>query len=92
MVYVEDVQLDEQEIRLRFNPCDKKADCEPFHVQIVIMQGDTTVHQWEDEAFTFEGKDLVLTLPELMRDYQVQMLIDGELAYAGDHQPQLILL
>ena len=91
-VYVHDVALDETEIRFRFNPCERGDDCEPFHLQVFITQEDAIVHEWQNEAFAFDGKDLVLTLPETMRDYQVQLLIDGELAYSGEHQPQLILL
>ncbi len=91
-IYVDDVQLGEKDIRFRFNPCDKSADCQPFHMKVVITHENNIVYQWENEAFTFANQDLLLTLPQALQDYQVQMFLDGELAYSGDHQPQLILL
>ncbi len=91
-VYVEDVQMTEQEIRFRFNPCEKKVDCAPFHVQAVVTHEDNVLFQWENDAYEFDGKDLVLRLPEAIRDYDVQFLIDGELAFSGDYQPELILI
>lgn len=91
-VYVQDVKMSETEIRFQFNPCDKSDDCQPYHVKVFITKDDATVYEWEDEAFGFDGKDLVLTLPDPHHDYEVTMHIDHDLAYAGQHQPQLILL
>ncbi len=91
-IYVEDVQMTETEIRFRFNPCEKKGDCEPFHVQVSITHDDNDLFHWEDEMFTFDDSDLVMRLPKAHQDYHVQLLIDGELAYSGEHQPELILI
>jgi len=91
-VFVEDVQMTETDVRFRFNPCEKQGDCAPFHVQALVTHEDTVLHQWDDEAFEFDGTDLVLRLPDEQHDYQVQLLLDGELAYAGDYQPELILV
>lgn len=91
-VYVEDAHLSETHIRFIFNPCDNKADCEPYHIQVHVDKDNETTFFWEQEKFVFDGKDLIVELPEPQRDYQVQLLIDSELAYSGKMQPEIILL
>lgn len=91
-IYVEEAHLSNQELRFRFNPCDYKRDCEPFHIKVQVENQHGRAFSWENEAFVFDGKDLALQIPSQQSDYKVQMLIDGDVAYSGKYQPQMILL
>ena len=91
-VYVDDVHMSESEIRFRFNPCTKSEDAGPYHLQLTIMKEESIVYQWDNDSFKFDSNDLMLMLPEAQREYHVTLQIDGELAYSGSHQPQLILM
>jgi len=90
--YVQSVSLEANQIRLRFNPCQQVEHCGPFVAQAAIEFADGKALHWQDESFMAEA-DLLLQLPQNNQsDYTLQWMLDGDLAYAGTYQSQLILL
>ena len=88
--YVQAVTLGDEQIRFHFNECQFEKDCEPFVATIHIEYADGEEIGWQDEAF-IANKDLVVTLPR--KDaYTVQLLLDADLAYKGQYQPEVLVL
>lgn len=92
--YVQQALLQSHQLTLHFNPCYKAEDCGPYFAQIVIEHADGNQTTWQDEAL---GTHQPLTIPFAGQvagsgGYSVQLLLDGDLAYAGRYAPELVLL
>ncbi|MDQ7024013.1 MAG: DarT ssDNA thymidine ADP-ribosyltransferase family protein [Anaerolineae bacterium] len=88
--YVQEAILEAHQVRLRFNPCQNPSDCASFHALAVIEYSDGQRVEWQDETFIPE-EDLILKLSR-SESYHVQLLFDGDVAYAGQYQPELQML
>lgn len=87
-VYVQNAVLQQDSVRLRFNPC--QQNCEPFVASAMIEFEDGERIEWREDAFVPE-QDLLIHLPQ-KKPYSVQLLLDGDLAYAGQYQPEMQIL
>lgn len=88
--YVQEAMLEANQVRLRFNPCQNPSDCGPFHAIAAVEYSDGQRVEWADETFMPEA-DLILKLPR-SEPYKVQLVLDGDVAYAGQYQPALQML
>ncbi|MGB7342471.1 MAG: DarT ssDNA thymidine ADP-ribosyltransferase family protein [Phototrophicaceae bacterium] len=86
--YVQYAALEPDQLRLTFNPC--QVDCNPFVATATITYGDGQIITWQQEDF-MPQKDLTITLPR-QQPYTVQFKLDGNIAYAGQFQPEMSLL
>lgn len=89
-LYVQSAILDAQQVRLRFNPCQRASDCGPFFTMLLVEYDDGERVEWQDEAYT-PDHDLVFNLPR-SDAYTVQLVLDGDVAYAGQYQPDMLIL
>jgi hypothetical protein len=88
--YIQDAILEAHQVRLRFNPCQNDKDCGPFYALVVVDYADGEQFQWQDDGFS-PHQDLVVKLPR--EDiYSVQLVLDGDVAYVGQYQPQVLAL
>ena len=86
-VYVERAALDKVQMRVQFNQPEKTADGGPFAASLVIEDKQSGQQfEWQDESFRVEN-DLIVDLSDLKLpgEYSVRLLLDGELAYAGEY-------
>ena len=96
--YVTRAVLQPQQVTFFFNPCQHADDCGPYLAQIIIEHSNGQRTEWQDDAlgaqealhFAFAGD--AAGQDAHAGAYSVQLLLDGELAYAGHYQPQMIVL
>jgi hypothetical protein len=88
--YVQEASLDAKQARLRFNPCQHENDCGPFYATAIVQYSDGQRVEWLNETFN-PAEDLILQLPRT-EPYSVQLLLDGDIAYSGQYQPELQML
>jgi hypothetical protein len=88
--YVQEAHLEAKQARLRFNPCQHESDCGPFYATAVVQYSDGQRVEWLNETFN-PAEDLILQLPRT-EPYSVQLLLDGDIAYSGQYQPELQML
>ena len=89
-IYVQEAALESEQVRFRFNPCQNPSDCGPFYALLVVEYVDGERFEWQDEAFMPE-QDMVVQLPRPI-PYTVQLVLDGDVAYAGSYQPDMQVL
>jgi hypothetical protein len=80
--------LQQDSIRLRFNPC--QQDCQPFTASAVIRYADGEEKTWQQEAFLPEN-DLLIHLSK-SAPYSLRFNLDNDLAYAGRSQADLVVI
>jgi hypothetical protein len=88
--YVQEAILEANQVRIRFNPCQNPSDCGPFHAMIVVEYSDGQHVEWVDEKF-IPKQDLIIKLPR-SEPYNVQLVLDGDVAYGGQYQLELQML
>lgn len=84
--YVQDAILTADNIQLRFNPCQLPNSCGRFFILVQVQYADGETLEWRNEAFVPE-QDTLIELPARDMAYEVQILLDGDLAYASHYQP-----
>ena len=84
---MEDVALSESQILMRFNPCEKARDCEPFNISATIETTDGQQFQWSQADIPLD-RAIQIDLPKPLRDgYSVTVQLDHDLAYANRYIP-----
>mgnify|MGYP000229642384 CR=1 FL=1 len=85
--YVRHASLEEDQIRLTFNPC--QYDCQPFVATATVEYSDGETVTWAQDDYLPE-KDLVIELPR--KDaYRLTFELDSSVAYAGQYQPETMV-
>ena len=85
--YMEEVALSESQIQMRFNPCEKARDCQPFTLSATIESTDGQQFQWSQADLQLD-RAIQIDLPKPLSDgYIVTVQLDGDLAYANRYIP-----
>lgn len=90
-VYVETVDYVGSRALIRFNPCAAPADCGPFILTARITGESGQVVMVEQREFMAKG-DYRLELPAGFGPYQLEIRLDGDLAYRGSYREDKALL
>ena len=88
-VYVRSVALMDEQIQVEFNPARNTKDAAPFRLQIQVAQEAGETFTWQSDDFDATTR-LHIDLPESVKEgYQVQILLNGELAYGGKYVAEM---
>jgi len=80
--YVEQVSLSAHKIHIQFHPPEQHADQTLFQAHLKITALDGKPFHWQQTGFSLED-DLIVDVPSGMGDYQVELTLDDDLAYAN---------
>lgn len=76
---------------IRFNLPQREEDRGPFVLQVVAETEDGQKYRWQQDDFT-AVRDLRVSFPTEKSPYKLQVLINGEQAYAGRYTGKSIVL
>ncbi len=85
-LYVDSVALAEKQVRFSFNRCGDDTDKGPFTASATVESANGKQFEWSEDDFCPKG-DLVLDT-DGGGAYSVRLMLDGDLAYAGEYVPE----